>query len=110
MKLTPRDHATVQFRNVKRTPYSEYTDLPDMSAERVEVHGWRGLTKSTLSSRCFHVLEGEGTFIVAGKEYPVEPGNVVMVPKLTPYDYNGEMTLFIVHSPADHPDFNVNLE
>ncbi len=110
MKFT-LDKARQQFKlHVKGFSYCSYAESPDMTAERLVVDGWHGLSKSLLSTRCFHVLEGLGTFVVAGQEYSVAPGDVVVVPRNTPHDFTGKMILFVVHSPADHPDFNVDLE
>ncbi len=35
----------------------------------------------------FYVLEGEGTFIVEGEEFPVRPGSFVFIPANTEHSY-----------------------
>lgn len=95
---------------IRGVSYGNHEAFPDLSAAFMEVRGWHGLVKSLRSTRCFHVLEGAGRFVVAGKEYLVVPGDVVFVPRGEPHDFTGEMTLFVVHSPAYHPDFIVKLD
>jgi mannose-6-phosphate isomerase-like protein (cupin superfamily) len=95
---------------LKGLAYNTHREFADMSAEVLDVDGWHGLVKSLNCTRCFHVLEGSGLFIVAGREFDVAQGDVVFVPHNTPHDFNGAMRLFVVHSPAKRPELVVPLE
>ncbi len=109
MRFTPRQAAPFDSPNIRGFSYSAYEESPEMSAAVLEVRGWHGMVKSA-SSRCFHVLEGSGLFLVSGTEHRVEEGDVVIVPRGEPHDFTGEMRLFVVHSPAYRKDDVKRLE
>lgn len=59
------------------------------------------------------MIDGKGEFIINGKTELVEATDVIIVPKNTAYNYmatkGGLMKLFLVHSPAYDPEFEVKL-
>lgn len=69
-----------------------------------------GLIKNMASDRIYLVLEGQGRFTVAGEAFDVAKGDVVLVPRNTPYDYEGQLKLFLVHSPANNDEADISLE
>ena len=69
-----------------------------------------GLIKNMASDRIYLVLEGQGRFTVAGDAFDVAKGDVVLVPRDTPYDYEGQLKLFLVHSPANNDEVDISLE
>ena len=69
-----------------------------------------GLIRNEHADRLYLVLEGEGRFTVAGESFAVQAGEVVIVPRQTPYDYEGRMKLFLVHAPANHDAWDISLE
>lgn len=75
---------------------------------RVETR--HGLIKNIASDRIYLVLEGQGRFTVAGDAFDVVKGDVVLVPRNTPYDYEGQLKLFLVHSPANNDEADISLE
>lgn len=89
-------------------------DFAGLSAAYFEVTGSHGRTKTTLSDRIYLVLEGEGEFDIDGEKSVVMKDDVIIVPKGTPYDYqarNGStLKLYLVHSPAYDPAFDVSME
>lgn len=95
--------------NVRGHAYNSYEEFPEMSAATMVINGWHGLVKAQ-ATRCFYVVEGEGLFLVSGREFRVEEGDVVMVPRLAPHDMTGKMRLFVVHSPSFHQDMITWLE
>lgn len=109
MRFTLAAAAPVNGHAASGARYSTYGDFPEMSATLLEVSGWQGLVKAA-SARCFHVLEGEGRFVIAGIEYPARKGDIIMVPSNAPHDYTGRMKVMVVHSPAYHPDTVQSLE
>lgn len=75
---------------------------------RVETR--HGLIKNIASDRIYLVLEGQGRFTVAGDAFEVAKGDTVLVPRNTPYDYEGQLKLFLVHSPANNDEADISLE
>jgi mannose-6-phosphate isomerase-like protein (cupin superfamily) len=110
MKFTQQHALPFENPNIKGVAFNTHREFPDMSAEILHVNGWHGMVKSLNSTRCFHILDGSGLFLVAGKEIPVIAGDVVFVPHNTPHDFNGAMKLFLVHSPAYRKELVVQLE
>ena len=75
---------------------------------RVETR--HGLIKNIASDRIYLVLEGQGLFTVAGDDFDVVKGAVVLVPRNKPYDDEGQLKLFLVHSPANNDEADISLE
>ena len=92
--------------------YSTAADFERLSAVHVETkEGIRhGLIKNIACDRLYLVLSGTGTFRIDGDEQTVEATDVVIIPRGTPYDYWGLMSLLLVHSPANIDEADINLE
>ncbi len=69
-----------------------------------------GRIKNLASDRLYLILEGQGSFTVADDTFDVAPGDVVIVPRNTPYDYAGNLKVFLVHSPANNEEADISLE
>jgi mannose-6-phosphate isomerase-like protein (cupin superfamily) len=96
---------------VRGHPYSTHEDFARLSCGLFQVEGGRhGLIRNEHADRLYLVLEGEGRFTVAGESFAVQAGEVVIVPRQTPYDYEGRMKLFLVHAPANHDAWDISLE
>ena len=80
------------------------------SCALIEINGNHGKIKSLKSDRIYFILTGKGIFWVDGKEHAVSEGDLVFVPKKTPYNIIGKMKYFLVNSPAFDPKEDVNLE
>lgn len=94
--------------------YNSKDDFAAASAAYFEVTDMgHGEVKTTLSDRVYYVIDGKGEFIINGKTELVEATDVIIVPKNTAYNYmatkGGLMKLFLVHSPAYDPEFEVKL-
>ena len=70
----------------------------------VEVDGTDKPTIDTTSDTFDYVLEGSGTFEVAGREVPVRAGQLVCVPRNTEFTHSGKMKLLAVHQPGFNRD------
>lgn len=93
--------------------YNSKEDFENASAAYFEVTEKHGKVKTTRSDRIYFVIDGEGEFTVNNDTFSVEKSDVIIIPKNTPYDYkakNGILKLFLVHTPAYHPDYEVKLE
>ena len=59
------------------------------------------------------IEQGEGTAIVGGKEFALEDGSVVIIPKGTEHNIinatAGPMKLYTVYAPANHPPGTVHV-
>ena len=69
-----------------------------------------GLIKNIACDRLYLVLSGQGTFMIDGERLAVEETDLIIIPRGTPYDYWGRMSLLLVHSPASIDEADVDLE
>ena len=92
--------------------YSTASDFGRLSAVRVETkEGTRhGLIKNIACDRLYLVLSGSGTFAIDGREQTVEETDLLIIPRGTPYDYRGRMSLLLVHSPGNIDEADIDLE
>jgi mannose-6-phosphate isomerase-like protein (cupin superfamily) len=88
----------------------EYKINPDFSAAVIDIDGKHGKIKCPSEDRVYFILEGEGTFIIDGKEERVSKDDVILVPKNTPYDIAGTMRFFLLCTPEFRSEHDVSLE
>lgn len=110
MKYTLKNAFQFGWKGLKGWAYNSKNDFPNASAAYFEVDDHHGKVKTNLSDRIYYVIEGKGEFIINDKIVPVEKTDVVIVPKKTPYDYRGNLKLFLVHVPAYDESYEVKLE
>lgn len=55
---------------------------------------------SKVLTHVYYILEGNGTFIIDGKEYPVEKGMLIEVPPKIKYVYSGNMKVLLIVEPS----------
>lgn len=110
MKFTKNNARKFEWGGIEGYAYSSKEDFPNMSCAYIIVTGKHGKIKNIKSDRTYFVVEGEGEFVVNDKSISVKAGDVVMIPKNIPLDYNGKMKLVLVDSPAFDPDAEVKLE
>ena len=75
-----------------------------------EVETHHGKVRTELCDRVYLVLEGTGEFVINEERISVEATDVIVVPRNTPYDYRGNLKLYLVHVPAYDAQFEVQLE
>ena len=111
-KFTLQNAASLGRDSVTGRIYSTAADFERLSAVHVETkEGIRhGLIKNIACDRLYLVLSGAGTFKIDGDEQTVEASDVVIIPRGTPYDYWGRMSLLLVHSPANIDEADIDLE
>jgi|ERR1022692_2017733 mannose-6-phosphate isomerase-like protein (cupin superfamily) len=95
-----RDAFAFGWPGLEGQSYSEATDFDRASAARFKVTDHHGRVYNEISDRIYLVLEGSGHFTVAGQRFKVTKTDVIIVPRMTEYDYGGNMELFLVHCPA----------
>ena len=73
----------------------------DLSATWVRLDGRHRRLRTDRSTRLYYVLEGSATFTL-GDEQAIEAlrGDVVIVPRGTPYEFWGVMEYLVVNGPA----------
>jgi mannose-6-phosphate isomerase-like protein (cupin superfamily) len=89
---------------------TEYKINPDFSGTLIEIDGNHGKTKCLKEDRIYFIMDGQGKFMINGKEEKVSAKDLVFVPKNTPYDITGRMRYFLVCSPEFSPEDDVNLD
>lgn len=71
------------------------------SASILKVSGPHGPASSNVNDRIYFVLSGSGWFEVSGDRFDVRKGELVMVPRSTPYDFgSAAMELLLIDTPA----------
>jgi len=101
---------TIGRPSVQGRPIVTSNDFERLGCGVFRVETRHGLIKNIASDRIYLVLEGQGRFTVAGEAFDVAKGDVVLVPRNTPYDYEGQLKLFLVHSPANNDEADISLE
>jgi len=96
--------------SVQGRPIISSDDFERLGCGVFRVEERHGLLKNIASDRIYLVLEGKGSFTVATNTFAVQAGDVVLVPRNTPYDYEGNLKLFLVHSPANNDEADISLE
>ncbi len=76
----------------------------------IDVDGRHGRIKSLTGDRFYVVAEGEGSFTVGDETYPVGREDLIVVPRNTPYDFEGRMRVFVFCAPPYDPAGEVDLE
>lgn len=113
MKFTLNNAHKFGWRGLKGWAYNSKEDFKNASGAYFEITGSHGKVKTSHSDRVYFVIDGKGEFKIGNKVIPVNKMDVVIVPENTPYDYKakgGVLKLFLVHTPAYHPDYEVKLE
>jgi mannose-6-phosphate isomerase-like protein (cupin superfamily) len=96
--------------------YNAKKDFEQASVGIIEVRGRHGRVNNPVSDRTYLVLEGEGEFYFGGEvgqqeeTIRVKKDDVLLIPKGTVYDYQGQMRLFLVHSPAYEQDSDIHYD
>ncbi len=110
MKFQLKNANAFGWKGVKGHAYSTKEDFKNASVAYVEINGKHGKIRNIKSDRVYIIAEGKGKFIINDKVVPVEKMDVIIIPKNTPYDYQGEMKIFLVDCPAFEEDADIKLE
>ena len=113
MKFSLKDAHEFKWEGLKGWAYNSKEDFANASGAYFELTGSHGKVRTDKSDRVYFVVGGEGEFTIGGKVFSVGEKDVVIVPKNTPYDYRargGVLKLFLVHTPAFDPDFEIKLD
>ena len=106
--LVKKSQANLKVRKPMRI--HEYNFSPKYSAAMIEINGDHGKVKSLRGDRIYFITSGKGVFVIDGKENAVSEGDLVFIPKKTPYNIIGRMKFFMMNSPAFEPEEDVRLD
>lgn len=110
MKFKLTDGIPFEVGGVKGYAVTAQAGIASGDVASLKVDGRHGQTKTTLSDRFYYVVAGAGTFEVGGKTFEITCGDLVVVPRDAPYDFEGQMELLMFCSPAFDPSKEVLLE
>jgi mannose-6-phosphate isomerase class I len=100
--------------SIRGHPYVSAFNFERLGCRLFVTETRHGKIKNVASDRLYLVLEGHGRFTVGDDTFPVEPGDVVIVPRNTPYDYeahpHSQLKVFLVHAPANIEEADISLE
>ena len=65
--------------------------------------------KSTKSNWIYFVISGRGRFVIKGKKYACSKEDVILVPKDTPFYYQGNLKMLLITVPAWKEKYEVTL-
>ncbi len=77
------------------------------SVVRTHLKGKHPLMKNTISNRTYYIINGCGLFCVNKKEYKVQAGDMLTIPKNTKYKFEGEFDAILISSPQFNAKYDV---
>ena len=84
---------------------------PDFSLTWVRLEGRHRPLVCHESQRVCYIIEGSAVFALGDSEpEPVAAGDVVVIPRGTPYGFEGRITYLVMNSPAFRPGSDIYLE
>ena len=100
LKFTKTSGYKFDRGDVKGFSFNTKEQFSRMSSAWFECRGKHSEMKSINSDRMYFILQGNGKFTVNNQSVTVKQKEVIIIPKNTPYSYEGKFTSFLVHSPA----------
>jgi len=107
--LVKKSQSTLKIRKPMKIHVYDF-GTKKYDAALIGINGNHGKVKALRSDRIYFILSGKGVFEIAGKKHAVTKGDLVFIPKKTPYNIIGKMEFFLVNSPAFDPKEDVRLE
>ena len=108
--FSPDMAPTFEVGGVKGSAVTAECQLGSGDVAIMHVKGRHGRCKSTLNDRFYVVMNGQGSFTVAGDIITVHQDDVVVVPKETEYDFEGDMKVVVFNSPRFSPQHDLLFE
>ena len=107
--LVKKNQAKLKLRKPMRIHVYDF-GTKKYDAALIKINGNHGKVKSLRSDRVYFILSGEGIFEIGGKKHAISKGDLIFIPKKTPYNIIGKMEFFLVNSPAFDPKDDVRLK
>lgn len=77
------------------------------SVVRTHLKGKHPLMKNTISNRTYYIINGNGVFYANTKEYNVQTGDMITIPKNTKYKFDGEFDAILISNPAFNEKYDI---
>ena len=110
MKFTLQNAKQFGWDGIRGFEYSNKSDFSNVSIAYAEITGWHGKIKNIKSDRVYIIFDGEGEFILNDEIISVQKMDAVIVPKNTPYDYHGNMKIFLMDLPAFEAENDIKIK
>lgn len=113
MKFTSRNARKFEWESLRGWAFNEKKDFKRASAAYLETTKSHGKTKNTKSDIVYYIVSGSGIFYLGDRKYSVKKRDVIIIPKNTEYDFKavrGMLKLFMVHTPAYDPKFDIHFK
>lgn len=72
---------------------------PSLSATWVQLDGHHRALRTDASDRLYVVLDGSGTIRMDGQAVQVQAHDLVLIPRGTVYELDGEVTYLVINTP-----------
>lgn len=94
-EISEEDFGAIKVKNLFNKP-----DVEQISVAMIRVQGVNRKHINRKSDEFYYVLEGSGTFTVDDEEPSlVAQGDLILLPRNTPFVDSGQMTLLVFSSP-----------
>jgi mannose-6-phosphate isomerase-like protein (cupin superfamily) len=103
MKFTLGGAHAFGWDGISGQAYNNKEQFDRMSAALITVDGRHGRVLDRTGDRLYLVLRGQGKFDLDGTAVAVAAQDIVIIPRNTPYDYEGQMEVFLVQAPSFDP-------
>ena len=86
-------------------------DFPPAGVVLVETEkGHNTVIKSTRSAWIYFIIEGKGKFVINGRDFVCEEEDVILIPRDSPFYYQGNLKMLLITIPAWEEKYEVTLE
>jgi len=110
MKFTKDQTFRFQKVGIKGWVYLGRDKFPQAGVCLVETKkGHETIIKSTKSAWFYFIIEGKGKFVIDGKKILCQKEDLILVPKDTPFYYQGKMKMLLITIPAWEEKYEITL-
>ncbi len=100
-----KEVAEQDFGYIKVKQLLNQKDVDNVSVSLVTINGTNKRIINKRGDALYYVIEGSGSFNIEGEELQVEVGDLVYIPKGTPYFDKGNLVMLSVNTPRFDKDF-----
>ena len=103
--IKSKDITEQDFGYIKVKQLLNQKDVDNVSAAIIKINGTNKKVVNKRGDALYYVIEGSGSFNIDGEELLVEIGDLVYIPKGTPYFDKGNLVMLSFNSPRFDKDF-----
>jgi len=93
------------FGHIKVKQLLNQNNIDNVSVAIVKVNGTNKKVINKRSDALYYVLKGKGEFNIDGEKIAINTGDLVFIPKGTPYFDKGKLTLLSINCPRFNKNF-----